>query len=875
ILETTSLIFRKIAFWAMIIFFIFSFAEKTFAQNAKTKEEVKITCYVFDFKKQKINAKIALFGIERDAFNGMAIFYLEKLRIPVEEDVVARYGKDQVKKNIEYDSKKQILNIYLHKEKYKFRGKAKYTSGKFAAHTKIIFSGEEVMTDSKGDFEFYLPSHVQIENSSKFKINGQEYVIRDLRDLNTYGLLLADEPKLEQPKNKAVEYTIQVFDEHGKAIPKKEINLGGQNIMTDEKGMFKYTHENNESPFESMKISLKGYALTTQNFTNPEKSSINFRKSSTETAEVVVEVSEANTDTSGYAYSNDFNLIINELELEKQNLSQKGVLILSQIEAINIKLNNHEGEITSNEKKRLKADLERLVGALVANEVAYEDAQEKTKNVVDKMTNLVSEKDTQIQEVKEEVESTKNFALAELVIFSLTSLILIAIAIVYYFVARNIKKQKEEIEKAYKNIEGINEIGQKIAATLDFDGLAMTVHQNVAALMDANVFGVGAYNAKDHRLEFRRFIDSGEMIPYLEESLANESKFSVWCFKNQKPVIINDLSIDYKKYLKVDKYDVSSEMPQSLIYLPLISENQPKGVVTVQSFRKNAYSEQSLMVLQTLASYIAIALENTQSYKIIQDRNKNITDSIRYAKTIQQAILPSENAMKECLSDYFTIFIPKDIVSGDFYWFSQIAENKYFLAVVDCTGHGVPGAFMSMIGNAFLNEIVNTNDIHNPAQVLENLNISVRNVLKQDEKTNDDGMDACLCMVEKVNQKENKVLFSGAKRPLYFVRSLTNELQTLKGDSKSVGGFSLSAQPFTCQELMLNTNDMLYLTSDGMIDQSGNEKQKFGTPRLQQILKENSHLSATTQREKLLQALKDHQKEAEQRDDITLLGIKM
>jgi serine phosphatase RsbU (regulator of sigma subunit)/streptogramin lyase len=265
----------------------------------------------------------------------------------------------------------------------------------------------------------------------------------------------------------------------------------------------------------------------------------------------------------------------------------------------------------------------------------------------------------------------------------------------------------------------------------------------------------------------------------------------------------------------------------------------------------------------------------------IEMQNEQIKSSIRYALTIQNAILPIEKNMASVF-DFFTIFKPKDIVSGDFYWFSQIKiENglpdKIFIAAVDCTGHGVPGAFMSMIGSRLLSEIVNERKIFIPNQILEELNKGVRTALKQDQTDNHEGMDVCLCLLERLDNYTTKVTFSGAKRPLFYFKQDANEVSTLKGDRKSIGGIpsKLEDAPFTNKELVLAKGDLIYLTSDGIIDQNSPNRERFGSVRFMDTIKNNVRLPMNEQRETMETTLDLYQMDAEQRDDITVIGIRL
>ena len=269
-----------------------------------------------------------------------------------------------------------------------------------------------------------------------------------------------------------------------------------------------------------------------------------------------------------------------------------------------------------------------------------------------------------------------------------------------------------------------------------------------------------------------------------------------------------------------------------------------------------------------------IQLILVQEKEKLERQNKLITSSIKYAQTIQQAILPHKGVLNSLFSGHFVIYQPKDIVSGDFYWTTQF-KQYVFVAAVDCTGHGVPGAFMSMIGSNLLNQIVSENGIIDPGQILTELHLKIRSRLKQAEKRNSDGMDICLCRIEKINHQQCEVLFSGAKRPLYY--SHQNQIHKIKGDRLSIGGVQLTAERiFSTHQLPLDSHkDTIYLSSDGFADMPNERRRNFGEKRLLKALDAHRHKPMSMQKIALQETLFSFQGNTEQRDDITLLGVKV
>jgi len=275
---------------------------------------------------------------------------------------------------------------------------------------------------------------------------------------------------------------------------------------------------------------------------------------------------------------------------------------------------------------------------------------------------------------------------------------------------------------------------------------------------------------------------------------------------------------------------------------------------------------------------------NNQNQQIQEQRNKlqiqntKLNDSINYAENIQSAILPE----KEQLEKYFNVFIlfkPKDVVSGDFYWFTEVKNeqiHKVFLAVVDCTGHGVPGAFMSMIGNRLFNEIISEQAIYEPSKILERLNDNIIEALKQEHSDNTDGMDVCLISVDQASAEEQHVQFSGAKRPLYHYVLKDRKVHTIQGDRFSIGGINKNKKQkeFTTQDIYIQQGEILYLTTDGITDQVNANGKRFSSKRLLEFFNSYAEVNLEKQKLALDYRLEQFRKDTEQRDDIAVIGVK-
>jgi serine phosphatase RsbU (regulator of sigma subunit) len=263
--------------------------------------------------------------------------------------------------------------------------------------------------------------------------------------------------------------------------------------------------------------------------------------------------------------------------------------------------------------------------------------------------------------------------------------------------------------------------------------------------------------------------------------------------------------------------------------------------------------------------------------KILTHINQNLTDSINYATRIQSAMIPTEKVFRKVLPHSFVYFRPRDLVSGDFYWMHE-RDNKIFVAVVDCTGHGVPGAFMSIIGMDLLKNIVAGQMEDDPARILEKLSLELDQTLRKndpsfiDSEAIKDGMDMAVCVID----RENKTLsFSGAVNGIYLVKN--NELHSYKGDRFAIGRITGGKIPeYTNNVIPIEEDDMVYLFTDGYVDQFGGaEQKKFKYRRFRHLLLNIHKLHPDDQKAILHQKMEEWRGEEEQVDDILVVGFKV
>jgi serine phosphatase RsbU (regulator of sigma subunit) len=256
---------------------------------------------------------------------------------------------------------------------------------------------------------------------------------------------------------------------------------------------------------------------------------------------------------------------------------------------------------------------------------------------------------------------------------------------------------------------------------------------------------------------------------------------------------------------------------------------------------------------------------------LIEKVNRDITDSVQYASKIQTAILPEIDEIQTRLPQSFVFYHCKDVVSGDFYWYFHKGEET-IIAAVDCTGHGVPGAFMSFVGFMLLNEIIIQNNISKPSEILKQLDINLIETLKQrDSKKTYDGMDIAIC---NLNLKSNTMQFAAAYRPLLLYRN--GELTEYKADRFPIGGHPVyKNKEFTNNVIELRKNDTFYIFSDGIIDQFSPFGKKYTSRKMKEFLKEIQEFDIPVQKEKLVKEYNLWKSTEPQIDDVLMIGIRI
>lgn len=334
----------------------------------------------------------------------------------------------------------------------------------------------------------------------------------------------------------------------------------------------------------------------------------------------------------------------------------------------------------------------------------------------------------------------------------------------------------------------------------------------------------------------------------------------------QLPIIVLSSSTNYNKIFKAGAINLIQK-PYSEITLISNLKTAVNLIGILESVRIKETE------IEEKNQKIRLQIENEfKQREIIISKNKEIMADIRYASRIQQAILPSIEFINKNMDEYFILHQPKSHVGGDFYWASCLGKKKV-IAVGDCTGHGLSGALMHMLGSVYLNEIISSGNFETASDILEQLREHIMRSLNQTGEVGEtqDGLDIALCIID---CKDKKLQFAGANNPFYVIRN--KELTEIKGDRMPVGIHINFDKPFTNHIVDLKSNDQIYLFSDGYADQFGGPRgKKFRYKQFKELLVNNSHKPMNIQKE-ILNNVHDKWRESlEQIDDILVFGIKI
>lgn len=364
--------------------------------------------------------------------------------------------------------------------------------------------------------------------------------------------------------------------------------------------------------------------------------------------------------------------------------------------------------------------------------------------------------------------------------------------------------------------------------------------------------------------------DFGNAFHYQELFLQSKEKIESDESKNE--ILKKELEYDFNKRQELQRIEAKNQKA--------ISDAEIESQKKLTTYAIIGLVILSGLVLVVLRSYNQKRKANfiiSKQKEIVEHKNKEIVDSINYAKYIQSALLPSDKVMSELIVDCRVLYKPKDIVSGDFYWVHQPKgiSKELYIAAVDCTGHGVPGAMVSVVGNNGLNRCVEEFGLRVTGEILDKLSELVEETFEKSTNELKDGMDISLLHVTPKDNELYEVEWSGANNPLWFIRQGTSDIEEVKADKQPIGKF-IQKSKFTTHHFTLSKGSRLFLFTDGLADQFGGEKgKKFKYKQLKNLLVETNHLSPLEQLNQIEYQFLKWKGDAEQVDDVCVLVLKL
>ena len=460
---------------------------------------------------------------------------------------------------------------------------------------------------------------------------------------------------------------------------------------------------------------------------------------------------------------------------------------------------------------------------------------------------------------------------------------------IYKIKNKELERRSNDLKKLNSKLETVTHLGQELASQLDFEELLDLISSHINKVMKADILYVGLLDRDKNVISFPFYMQSKKRINREPISMDNESKFSVWCIKNEQDLVINNM--DKETHSFIIKSGLTNKLPASVMIVLLRVNNQIIGVLGIHSFDRKTFSDDKVSVVKALGAYVSIALMNAQVYKkinnlysLLEMKNKEVLDSINYSQRLQQAVFPKRKLINKKFKGCFIFYQPRDIISGDFYWMQQVEERLAF-ALADSTGHGVPGALVSLVCSNALDRSVNELGLANPSLVIDKAREYVIQTFNQSSNEVRDGMDLSFCVFE-----GRKVYYSGANSSLSIVRrnehisNVCGEVEIvmrgtersileLKGDKQPVGVYE-KMFPFSQKELELIEGDIIYMFTDGYADQFGGKQgKKLKRIAFKKIVLELANTPIDEQQIGFEKHFQEWKKDNDQVDDVSIIGI--
>lgn len=471
---------------------------------------------------------------------------------------------------------------------------------------------------------------------------------------------------------------------------------------------------------------------------------------------------------------------------------------------------------------------------------------------------------------------------------------------------------KQLLEQSFKDMKLLNDIAQSITSNLLAEAIIETVYENVSALMKSTVFAIGVYNSRLERLDFFGAYENGVKLPFFYNELSDDNRLAVWCFKNQNDIMILDYFIDYKKYIPQIPIPKAGENTQSLLYTPLMVKDKIIGVITVQSFKKQAYTEYHLDILKNIANHTAIALENANAYMKIEKQNREIeTNNMELEKQKEEIQAQADNLLNANIiiteknkiltqlneekdkylhwidkelnqaAEYVVSlipapledkniritwkFVPSTQLGGDAFGYHYHDAEHLSIYLLDVCGHGIGPALHSIsVINTLKYETLPYTDFKNPVEVLKNLN-------KVYQMTEHNDLYFTL-WYGVFNTRTRELKYAGAGHPPAFIMNSDKMNKSLLSPTNIfIGG--LTSYRFSCRSHIVDGPSVLYVYSDGVFEIKKNNTLVWGIEELYSYLEINSSQPENNELDNLYKYIQDMQESEKLSDDFSIMKV--
>jgi len=441
----------------------------------------------------------------------------------------------------------------------------------------------------------------------------------------------------------------------------------------------------------------------------------------------------------------------------------------------------------------------------------------------------------------------------------------------FYAICRDITERivAEQQLKSYNlKLQLVNEIKQGLIHANSLEDVINATILKLATFPDYRRISITLPDFQNKILKVHYYDTQEGVVKFRKQN--NLEGYDYEYFLKQNVLLINDVQNGIPKGISSTSEDFKSIGVESFLVVAIRKDNTLIGNISIASPQTNCFTQNDVIILADLAESLVLGIEQITYRRVLSEKNKDISENIEYSKRIQGAIMPPEHFVQSILPESFIVFKQRDVIGGDFYWCDRI-DDKIFIAIGDCTGHGVSGALLSILCSNIISQAIKQNDIFDTGLILDFLNVRLKESLHQYEMGSEvvDGLDVSICVID---LKYNVLMFSGAMHNLYLVYD--GQLTEIKGNRIPIGGIASGVKSrFTTQLHLLYPDLKIYMSTDGYFDQfSGTTIKKFSKNRFRKLLIEMSDMPFAKQKSFLWKQHIEWKNSATQTDDVCVFG---